>query len=375
MATEIMPQGVGAVPDIQTPKLYCKNVSSSEISCLNQSSVLVTSRLPKPDSLSIPSSEVESKGQEPNTMQNESVEPATSNKISMELSENKMVLECSVDVKTKVMEHGAADRSLKPSSTVHKDEDVANANGSGRLIKRSETGERGISSRYRPSSSSDVSDESSYDGGVGLLDLVLLFTGEGDSGGVGSAVATVVTSLLSQIILTSQYSVLHGVDINPLEFCSCNFATDPNPNCIVTNQDEHHELVVGAKSDESMRLLTWRGDGGDHGEDVHEVDEGPRLGEPPQRPRQRRHARPALADRHVHVVGGGGCATAALCVRRGGGGAMPRPFLRLQLLDLPRAAAAAVVVIARQLTAAVLGCCLGHVVARLGVTTGATRRS
>ncbi|TVU11489.1 hypothetical protein EJB05_45077, partial [Eragrostis curvula] len=156
-----MPQGVRAVPDIQTPKLYSKNGSSSEISCLHQSSVSVASRLPKPDSSSKPSSEVESKGQEPNSMQNESVEAAASNKISMELSENKMVLECSVDAKTKVMEHGAANRSLQPSSTVHKDEDLANANGSGRLIKRSETGERGISSRYRPSNSSDVSDESS----------------------------------------------------------------------------------------------------------------------------------------------------------------------------------------------------------------------
>ncbi|KAL6909911.1 hypothetical protein ACP4OV_001570 [Aristida adscensionis] len=45
------------------------------------------------------------------------------------------------------------------------------------------------------------------DGGVGLLDSLLLFTGEGDNGGVGSAVVTAVTSLASQIILTSQYKV------------------------------------------------------------------------------------------------------------------------------------------------------------------------
>lgn len=43
------------------------------------------------------------------------------------------------------------------------------------------------------------------DSGVGLIELLLLFTGEGEIGGVGSAVGTVVTSLPSQTILTSQY--------------------------------------------------------------------------------------------------------------------------------------------------------------------------
>jgi hypothetical protein len=89
-------------------------------------------------------------------------------------------------------------------------------------------------------------------------------------------------------------------------------------------------------------LLTWSWDAGDHGEDVHEVDEAPRLGQPPQRPQQRRHARPALAYRHVHVVGD-----------RGASAALPRPFLRLHLLDLPRSDAVVAVVIARQ-TGAVL---------------------
>ena len=36
-----------------------------------------------------------------------------------------------------------------------------------------------------------------------MLDL-LLSTGEGDSGGVGSAIVSVITSLPSQMILTSQ---------------------------------------------------------------------------------------------------------------------------------------------------------------------------
>jgi hypothetical protein len=98
-------------------------------------------------------------------------------------------------------------------------------------------------------------------------------------------------------------------------------------------------------------LLTWRGDAGDHGEGVHEVDETPRLGQPPQRPRQRRHARPALADRHVHVVGD-----------RGACAALPRPFLRLHLLDLPRSAAVAVVVIARQNGAVLDGACTGDMI-------------
>lgn len=100
----------------------------------------------------------------------------------------------------------------------------------------------------------------------------------------------------------------------------------------------------------SSRSLTWGGDAGDDGEDVHEVDEAPRFGEPAQRPGQRRHAGAALADRHVHVLGGTGGG------RDGGGGgdAPRRPLVRLQLLYLPRAAAATVGVAPRQAAAGVL---------------------
>jgi hypothetical protein len=89
----------------------------------------------------------------------------------------------------------------------------------------------------------------------------------------------------------------------------------------------------------SSSRLTWGGYAGDDGEDVDEVDEAARLGEAAQRPGQSRHAGAAAADRHVHVVGDRDA---------------PRrsSVIRLQLLYLPRAAAAAAntVGVARQAT-------------------------
>jgi hypothetical protein len=138
------------------------------------------------------------------------------------------------------------------------------------------------------------------------------------------------------------------------------------------------------KSSSGDRSHTWCGDAVDDGEDVHEVDEAPGPGEPAQRPRQRRHAGPALADRHVHVVGtaagGGRRSAAALALRvaasRGGDAAAARlaRLLGLQLLDLPRAAAVAVARLAAAAVPAVQmlgGSRLGHRVrarAQLGVT-------
>ncbi|KAJ1259032.1 hypothetical protein BS78_10G122700 [Paspalum vaginatum] len=122
--------------------------SSLEDARLNKPSSSVPRRLPEPDNSTKPSSEVEPKEKKPSNLPNESVDN-TSNKISAEPIQDKLVSDCPVDEEKKVVNHG----NLKPSSTL--------GNESGRLVKRSETGERGISSRYRPSNSSDISDESS----------------------------------------------------------------------------------------------------------------------------------------------------------------------------------------------------------------------
>lgn len=89
------------------------------------------------------------------------------------------------------------------------------------------------------------------------------------------------------------------------------------------------QLAVGQikSMDREGCVLTSGGDADDDGEDVHEVDEAPRRGQPPQRPRQRLHAWPALPHRHVHVGGGGG----------GRRSQRRRPCLILHLLYLPRA--------------------------------------
>nr|CAB3467847.1 unnamed protein product [Digitaria exilis] len=135
--------------------------SSLEAAKLNKPSTSVPRRLPELDNLSKPSSEVEPKQQKPNNLSNESVDHTTSNKVSAELIEDKVVSECPVDEEKKAMGHENTGRSLKPLSAMGKEFGLAKANESGRLMKKSETGERGISSRYRTSNSSDISDESS----------------------------------------------------------------------------------------------------------------------------------------------------------------------------------------------------------------------
>jgi len=161
MATEALPQALPAVPDIQTLKLHSQIGSSLEGARLNKPSASVPRKLPELDNLSKSSSKVESKEQKPNHLPNESVDRTTSNKISAELIQDKMVSVCPVDEEEKIVDHDNAGRSLKSSSILEKDCSLTKANESGRLMKRSETGERGISSRYRPNNSSDISDESS----------------------------------------------------------------------------------------------------------------------------------------------------------------------------------------------------------------------
>ncbi|PUZ61010.1 hypothetical protein GQ55_4G236100 [Panicum hallii var. hallii] len=161
MATEALPQAPPAVPDIQTLKLHSQIGSSLEAARLNKPSTSVPRKLPELDNLSKPSSEVESKEQKPDHLPNESVDRTTSNKISAELIQDKMVSVCPVDEEKKIVDRDNTGRSLKLSSILDKECSLTKENESGRLIKRSETGERGTSSRYRPSNSSDISDESS----------------------------------------------------------------------------------------------------------------------------------------------------------------------------------------------------------------------
>lgn len=152
MATEALAQTLPALPDIQALNLHSQIGSSLEAARLNKPSILVPSK---------PSSEVEPKQQKRNNLSNESVDHTTSSKVSAELIQDKVVSECPVDEEKKVMGHENTGRNLKPSSTLDKEFSLAKANESGRLMKRSETGERGMSSRYRPSNSSDISGESS----------------------------------------------------------------------------------------------------------------------------------------------------------------------------------------------------------------------
>lgn len=161
MATETLPETLPALPDIQTLKLNSQIGSSLEAPRMNKPNASVPTMLPEPNNLSKPSSELELKDQKPNNLLNESVDHTSLDKISADPIQDKPVSECPVDEEKKDVNPGNMCRSLKPSSILDKECGLAKANESGGLIKRSDTGERGISSRYRPSNSSDISDESS----------------------------------------------------------------------------------------------------------------------------------------------------------------------------------------------------------------------
>jgi len=159
MSTETLPETLPVVPDIQILKLHSD--TSLEASRLNKPSASLPTRLPEPNNLSKPCSETEPKDQKPNSLLNESVDHTSLDNISADPIQDKLVSECPVDEQKKDVNQGNMCRSLKPSSILDKECGLAKANESGGLIKRSDTGERGISSRYRPSNSSDISDESS----------------------------------------------------------------------------------------------------------------------------------------------------------------------------------------------------------------------
>ncbi|KAL6596692.1 hypothetical protein ACP70R_047335 [Stipagrostis hirtigluma subsp. patula] len=160
MASETLPETLPAVTNIQEMKLHCQN-DSLDFSRLHKPSASGARTLPELASLSKSRIDVESKERKPNQQQSELADLTTSNKIPAELTQTRIVGEFASDEGKKVVMSESTNGSSKPSLTSDKDCVLAKANGSGRQIERSETGERGISSRYRPSASSDVSDESS----------------------------------------------------------------------------------------------------------------------------------------------------------------------------------------------------------------------
>jgi hypothetical protein len=81
-----------------------------------------------------------------------------------------------------------------------------------------------------------------------LLDPLLLSTGEGDSGGVGSAIVSVVTSLPSQMILTSQYT---GV-----LFCTCPAIVLPLLSFLCSFQQIQHKLAEVQANDFAFLLIS-----------------------------------------------------------------------------------------------------------------------
>ncbi|KAL6909910.1 hypothetical protein ACP4OV_001569 [Aristida adscensionis] len=161
MASETLPQSLPGLPNVQGMKLYCEKDSSLDISRLQKPSTSVAKRLPEPANLSRPRFDLESDEHKPKQQLSELVDLGTFNKVPVELSQTRMVADFPVGEEKDVLVHENKNGSSKPSFTSGKDCILEKANGSGRLIDRSETGERGISSRYRPSTSSNVSDESS----------------------------------------------------------------------------------------------------------------------------------------------------------------------------------------------------------------------
>ncbi|KAB8102145.1 hypothetical protein EE612_033449 [Oryza sativa] len=158
MASKAMPRAPPAAPNLQSLKLCSQNDSSLETTSPSKRSALVPGRSAES---SKPNSEVVQKEQKSTQHQNESIDLTGSNDPAEVKAEGNLVPKRLADEEKGVVEDGIANGSLKSSSALGKEHGIASASGSARLVGRSETGERGFSSsRCRPSTSSDVSDES-----------------------------------------------------------------------------------------------------------------------------------------------------------------------------------------------------------------------
>uniref|UniRef100_A0A0D9WPE7 Protein kinase G11A n=1 Tax=Leersia perrieri TaxID=77586 RepID=A0A0D9WPE7_9ORYZ len=158
MASNTMPQAPPAVPNIQSLKL---NDSSLETIVPSKQNASVPGKLLGSTESSKENSEEVPKEQQSTQHQNESVDLTTS-KFTAEVTEGNLAPERLAGEQKGFVENGIMNGSSKPSALLGKDCGLASSSGSARLVGRSETGERGFSSsRCRPSTSSDVSDESS----------------------------------------------------------------------------------------------------------------------------------------------------------------------------------------------------------------------
>uniref|UniRef100_A0ACD6AKA4 Uncharacterized protein n=2 Tax=Avena sativa TaxID=4498 RepID=A0ACD6AKA4_AVESA len=144
MTSKTTPPTLPAIPNIEERKQHPQNDSSLDITGSGKPDTTLPRKLPESAVSSSPSKEVESNDQKPSHKLNESVD-ITSSKVL-------------ADDEKGIVENG----NVKSDSTLDKEHGPAtSASGSSaRLTGRSETGERGVSSRCRPSTGSDVSEES-----------------------------------------------------------------------------------------------------------------------------------------------------------------------------------------------------------------------
>ncbi|KAL6911401.1 hypothetical protein ACP4OV_000206 [Aristida adscensionis] len=158
MASKAMPQTLPEIPGVPDLKHYSKNASHMDIPKTNNICASEQTILPEATNLSKSSHKLESVLQKQDHHHKESVDVATI-KRSAEPS-GKMVLEASAGQEKKVVEHGTMNGS---STSVQTCEGIGSAkvSASARFADRSEISERGNSGRCRPSTSSDISDESS----------------------------------------------------------------------------------------------------------------------------------------------------------------------------------------------------------------------
>uniref|UniRef100_A0ACD5ZS49 Uncharacterized protein n=2 Tax=Avena sativa TaxID=4498 RepID=A0ACD5ZS49_AVESA len=146
MTSKTTPPTLPAIPNIEERKQHPQNDSSLDITGSGKPGAALPRKLPESAVSSNPSKEVESNDQKPSHKLHESVVDVTSSKV---LADDEKGIVENGNVKSDSMsdkEHGAA---------------TSASGSSARLMGRCETGERGVSSRCRPSTGSDVSEESS----------------------------------------------------------------------------------------------------------------------------------------------------------------------------------------------------------------------
>ncbi|KAL6635046.1 hypothetical protein ACP70R_027717 [Stipagrostis hirtigluma subsp. patula] len=157
MASKAMPQTLPEIPSVPDLKHCSNNAFPVEIPKTNNSCASAPTVLPKATNLGKSSNKLESDVQKPSHHQKESVDVVSTN-YPAEPSE-KIVSESNAD-QEKVVQHENANGS---ATSLQKCEvgSSAKVSASARFTDRSEISDTGNSGRCRPSTSSDISDESS----------------------------------------------------------------------------------------------------------------------------------------------------------------------------------------------------------------------